>query len=108
MKTMQWICCVFLLSFQLHAAENNLFKSEIAGFEVTKPADWQFVTVEQDLENVKTVVQGLKGSKVSLKRTTAPLVAMMKYPKPYDKLNPTFKVTLNPMDDLKKADPKKI
>src|SRR5574341_401976 len=43
-----------------------------------------------------------------LKYATAPLVAMMKYPEPYDDLNPSFKVNIKPFGPLKGKDGKEV
>ena len=42
------------------------------------------------------------------KYATAPLVAMMKYPEPYDDLNPSFKINIKPLGRLKGIDGKAI
>lgn len=34
-------------------ADDNMFRSVTVGFEVTKPASWQFATAQQNLENLK-------------------------------------------------------
>lgn len=87
----------------------NTFKSVTVGFEVTKPKSWQFVTVEQNLENLKrTKLNDEEFHKLMLKYATAPLVAMMKYPEPFDDLNPSFKVNIKPLGQLKETDPKQI
>ena len=36
-----------------------------------------------------------------LKYATVPMVAMMKYPEPYDDINPSFKVNIKPLGQLK-------
>ena len=36
-----------------------------------------------------------------LKYATAPLVAMMKYPEPFDDVNPSFKANIKPLGQLK-------
>lgn len=43
-----------------------------------------------------------------VKHSTAPLVVMMKYPEPYDDLNPSFKINIKPLGQLKGVDPKQI
>ena len=43
-----------------------------------------------------------------LKYSTTPLVAIMKYPEPYDDINPSFKVNIKPLGQLKGTDPKQI
>jgi hypothetical protein len=43
-----------------------------------------------------------------LKYSTAPLVAIMKHPEPFDDLNPSIKVQTKPFGQLKGIDPKQI
>ena len=98
-----------LLSSFAFAEASNKFESMTVGFEVTKPAEWQFITAEENLENIKKVKMNDEGfQQKMLKYSTAPLVAIMKYPEPFDDLNPSFKVNIKPLGQLKGADPKQI
>ena len=100
---------VSLLSFGAFAQGTNEFESVTVGFKVTKPSEWQFVTAEENLENLKKVqMNDEELQQLMLKYSTAPLVAMMKYPEPFDDLNPSFKVNIKPLGQLKGTDPKKI
>ena len=102
--------CLFLMIGMAIAEDNeNTFRSITAGFEVTKPASWQFLTAKQNLENLKrTKLSDEEFHKMMLKYATAPLVAMMKYPEPFDDLNPSLKVNVKPFGQLKGIDPKQI
>jgi len=87
----------------------NTFRSVSVGFEVTKPKSWQFLTAEQNLENLKrTKLSDEEFQQLMLRYATAPLVAMMKYPEPFDDLNPSLKVNVKPFGQLKGIDPKQI
>ena len=87
----------------------NTFQSVTVGFEVTKPATWQFVTAEQNLESLKqTKLDDKEFHKLMLKYATAPLVAIMKHPEPFDDLNPSFKVNIKPFGQMKGSGPKEI
>ncbi len=100
---------VSLLSFGVFAQDTNVFESVTVGFKVTKPTEWQFVTAKENLENLKKVqINDEELQQLMLKYSTAPLVAMMKYPEPFDDLNPSFKVNIKPLGQLKGTDPKKI
>ena len=46
--------------------------------------------------------------KAMIKYSTVPLVVIMKYPEPFDDINPSFKVNIKPLGRLKGTDPKKI
>jgi len=73
-----------------------------AGFEITKPAGWQFITAEQNLENIKrTTLNDSEFHAAMLKYATAPLVAMTKYAEPFDDVNPSLKVNIKPLGQLK-------
>ncbi len=100
---------VLLVAVQANAANSNKFESITAEFSVLKPNDWQFITAEQNIENIKrTELNDKEFHKAMVKYSTAPLVAMMKYPEPFDDINPSFKVNIKPLGQLKGADPKKI
>jgi hypothetical protein len=69
---------------------------------VTKPAGWQYLTAAQNLENLKaTQLSDQEFQAAMLKYATAPLVAMTKFPEPYDDLNPSFKVNIKPFGPFK-------
>ena len=103
------VLVVSLLSFSVFAQDDNVFESVTVGFKVTKPSEWQFVTAEENLESLKNVqLNDEEFKQLMLKYSTAPLVAMMKYPEPFDDLNPSFKVNVKPLGNFKGDDPKKI
>ena len=87
----------------------NTFRSATVGFEVTKPKSWQFLTAQQNLENLKrTKLSNEEFHQLMLKYATAPLVAMMKHPELFDDLNPSLKVNVKPFGQLKGTDSKQI
>ena len=84
------------------AEQSDVFTSPTAGFRVTKPVGWYYLTAAQNLENLKaTKLSDQEFQAAMLKYATAPLVAMTKYPEPYDDLNPSFKVNIKPFGELK-------
>ena len=100
---------ISLLSFGAFAQDTNVFESVTVGFKVTKPSEWQFVTAEENIENLKKIqTDDEEFQQLMLKYSTAPLVVIMKYPDPFDDLNPSFKVNIKPIGQLKGTDPKKI
>lgn len=109
---MKYIKLFLLLSFLLTGtayANENTFKSITVGFEITKPKEWSFVTAQQNLDNIKrTKLSNEEFKELMLKYATAPLVAMTKYPEPYDDLNPGFKVNIKPFGQIKERDGKEV
>ena len=100
---------LFVLTCAAFADNTNQFESITVGFKVTKPNDWQFVTADENLENIKKVqMNDQEFQQLMLKYSTAPLVAIMKYPEPYEDLNPSFKVNIKPLGKLKGTEPKNI
>lgn len=84
------------------AADPDVFRNPTAGFEVAKPDTWQYATADftqQNLRATKLSDQDLQAA--MLKYATTPMVAMMKYPEPYEDLNPSFKVNIKPLGGLK-------
>jgi len=84
------------------ASAGETFKNPTAGFEVTKPKGWHYVTTEQMQEDLKRVKLEDKDFQEALQKyATVPMVAMDKYEEPYNDVNPSFKVNLRPMGQLK-------
>ncbi|HUE91090.1 hypothetical protein [Pseudomonas sp.] len=103
------IALLVLISSSVFAAPPNEFESVTVGLKVTKPTDWQFLSADENLENLKKIeLNDQEFQQLMQKYATAPLVAMMKYPEPYDDLNPSFKVNIKPLGQLKGVDPKQI
>jgi len=86
--------------------DSSLFNNQTAGFELKKPSAWHFVTAEQHFENLKSVkLSDAEFQAAMQKYSTTPLVAMMKYPEPFDDVNPSFKVQIKPYGELKGKSP---
>lgn len=91
-----------LLANLAGSAQPEVFTSPTAGFQLTKPADWHYVTAAENLENLKAAELNDAELKAAMEKyATAPLVAMMKHAEPYDDLNPSFKVNVKPYGPLK-------
>ena len=87
----------------------EVFQSPTAGFQLTKPAEWTYMTATQNLENIKAVkLSDEEFHEAMQKYATAPLVAMTKYPEPYDDVNPSFKVNIRPYGGLKGKTPEDL
>lgn len=79
------------------------------GFRIVKPASWQFISAQENLEHLKHAnMQDAELKEALVKYSTAPLVAIMKYPEPYEDVNPTFKVDIKPLGQFKGLDAKEI
>lgn len=109
MKYIKLITPLILLLAVTAYANDNIFKSISVGFEITKPKEWSFVTAQENLDNLKrTKLSDDEFQQLMLKYATAPLVAMTKYPEPYDDLNPSLKVNIKPFGQLKGKDSKEV
>lgn len=63
----------------------SVFSNPTAGFTVTKPVGWHYVTAEQNLNNLKaTQLSDKEFQAAMVKYSTTPMVAMTKYKEPYD------------------------
>jgi len=101
--------CLAALSGVAAANESDTFHSPTAGFEITKPADWQFVTAAEVQENLERTKLGDEEFRAAmLKYATVPMVAMMKYPEPFEDVNPSFKVNIKPLGQFKGRTPVEI
>ena len=91
------------------ADDTDVFQSPTAGFQLTKPTEWTYVSATQNLENIKAVKLSDEEFHAAMQKyATAPLVAIMKYPEPYDDLNPSFKVSIKPYGELKGKAPEEL
>lgn len=97
------------LSVQANAEDKNRYSNPTVGISLSKPEAWQFVTADEVAENLKrTKLSDGDFQKRMEKYVTAPLIAIMKHPEPFDDLNPSFKVNVKPLGILPPKDPKKI
>ena len=100
---------MFIFSTLSHAAEAETFRNPCAGISITKPADWYYMGIDQNYENLKkSKMKNEELKKMSLKMANVPMIIITKYPEPYNNLNPTLKIDAKPAGDFKGTDPKKI
>ncbi len=102
---------VILITLTTPSFANDVdeFNSVTAGFKLTKPSDWHFVTAEQHMDSLRNVRIGDETTqKLLTKYATMPLVVAMKYQEPYEDINPSIKVNIKPLGQLKGANPKQI
>lgn len=91
------------------AADSAAFNNPTAGFQLTKPAEWSYLTAAQNMDNIKAVKLGDAEFHAAMQKyATAPLVAMTKFPEPFDDVNPSFKVNIKPYGGLKGKPPQEI
>jgi hypothetical protein len=83
------------------AADSSLFRSPTARVEVRKPATWVFAdlqTVMKQRATARLTDEDL--DRYVKEHASAPLVAAMKHPEPYDDLNPSFQLLVRPAGAL--------
>ena len=84
------------------AGDTNAFSNPTAGFALTKPAGWHYLSAAQNMDNIKRMKLSDEEFHAMMKQyASAPLVAMSKYQEPFDDVNPSFKVNLRPYGQLK-------
>lgn len=102
-------CLCLCLATAPALADTNLYSNPTVGLRISKPESWQFVSAQQNLENLRrTELKDSEFHQAMLKHANAPLVVMMKYPEPYEDLNPSLKISVRPMGQLKGVDPKEL
>jgi hypothetical protein len=75
---------------------------------LTKPATWQFATAQQGVDNIRRLETNEELKAAMIRYGSAPLVSMLKFPEPYDDINPSFTAKVRPLGTLKGKDPKDI
>ena len=95
-----------------NAEEQNTFTNSTLGFTITKPAHWQVTSAEDYFKNLdKVTLEDAQFQEMAKKYAKVPLVAFMKYPEPYDDINPSIKVHFKYRESLPGfagKDPKQI
>lgn len=77
------------------SSSNEVFHHSGAGFSMTKPVDWKYLSPE----TIKTASESTKWNDAELEKAikenpNAPLVVITRYPEPYPTLNPSVAVTM--------------
>jgi hypothetical protein len=92
-----------------YAGDSDTFRNPCAGISITKPADWLYMGIDQNYQNLKnSKMKDEELKKLSLRMADVPMIVIMKYPEPYKDLNPTFKIDAKPAGQYKGTNPKKI
>jgi hypothetical protein len=100
---------LFLAASTTVLADANEYVNPTLGFRVAKPETWLFASAQQNLDNLKSIrLQDAEMQKTLAKYVSAPLVIMLKYAEPYPDVNPSIKVNLKPLGQLKGRDAKEI
>lgn len=108
-KSIRAAIVLFCFVGAAYAADPNQYDNPTVGLKITKPADWQFATVQQHMDNLNRVYANDKQMQEALtKYATAPLAVIYKYPEPYPDLNPSFKINIRPLGPFKGKDSKEI
>ena len=90
-------------------ADSTVFNNQTAGIQLKRPASWHFATAAQHMENLKAIKLNDEEFHAAMQKySTAPLVAIMKYPEPFDDVNPSFKVNIKPYGELQGKSPTEL
>ncbi len=91
------------------ASDENRFYNPVAGVSIEKRPSWAFMPLEMELANRKAVSVGKEETDAAMHdASTPPLVVIARYPEPSDKPNPTLKINLRPLAEMKGAAPVEI
>lgn len=79
----------------------EVFNNPTIGFSIEKPEGWSYLSSQQISENRKNVRMNDKELQEAVQKyASAPLVAMARYPEPYNDLNPSIQVIFRPLGKL--------
>ncbi len=99
---------LLLLSSCAFDITQHIFENKTAGIKLIKPSDWHFLSKEEYVEGLGRVeLQDKSFQERLVKNPSLPLVIIAKYPEPYDDINPSVKIGIKSIDQLKEGDPKK-
>src|SRR5262245_11912522 len=86
----------------LLAQTPDVFRNPTAGFEMTKPADWHYITAAEHMEHLQRAkLDDQEFKEAMVKYASTPMVAISKFKEPYDDLNPSVKANVRPLGTLK-------
>jgi len=109
MKALLYSFLIVLLWTGVAAADSNTFHSPVAGFAITKPESWQYMSTQDVMENRERVEMEDKSlQKLVRERANAPIVAFTRYGLDYDDLNPSVQVLLRPLGTLNQFPPTRL
>jgi hypothetical protein len=79
----------------------NLFRSEVARLELSKPEGWHFLDIEAVARHRgQARLKDEELQQAILQMASAPLVVASKHPEPHHSLNPSFQVLVRPLGGL--------
>ena len=88
------------------AANADKFESVALGFTIVKPSAWRFATDGPGVTDRKRAeLSEAEFQALVEKYADAPLVAMTKHPEPYEDLNPSLRVNVRPIGNLRGVAP---
>lgn len=100
---------LFIFHVECRAQEPETFSNPTFGFSVEKPSAWQVTNAVEYAENLQKVsFEDQAFEQRVQKYAQVPFMAFMKYPEPYDDVNPSFKVNIKPMGQFQGMDMKEI
>jgi hypothetical protein len=103
MKYLIAISAAFFSVGQAIAGET--IRNEAFGFEVTLPDGWVQSTAAQYYENISRIqADDPEFQDALMKHANTPLVMAMKYPEPFEDVNPSFKINARPYGPLSDKD----
>lgn len=106
MRQAALLLLVLVFGLALLAQPADVFRSPTAGFEIAKPSSWHYATAEQNRENLNAAkLTDQEFQAAMLKYATTPLVILTKFAEPYPDLNPSLKVNIRPLGQLKGRPP---
>jgi hypothetical protein len=86
------------------ATNENRFYSPVAGVSIEKLPSWFFMSFEMELANRQAVSVGREETDAAMHESTIPpLVVIGRYQEPSQKPNPTLKINLRALGDLRGA-----
>lgn len=90
------------------AVKPEVFHHAGAGFSITKPADWKYMSPEMVANAQKSVkLNDAELEEMLKKNANAPLVVLTRYQEPYPTLNPSVSVTVIPLP-VEGMEPKEV
>lgn len=92
-KIILGVALILSVELAICASDLNTYTNSTLGVSITKPEHWQVTSAEDYFKNLNRVkIENKEFQEQVIKYAKVPLFAFMKYPEPYDEINPSIKI----------------
>ena len=99
---------LFLGAAAAAAQTDAVYRNPTAGFEITKPAGWHYLTADRNTDRVLSARLRDSQLQAAVIANTAHLIAITKFPEPHPDVNPAVTVMMGPIGGYRGRPPTEL